>query len=180
MLIGIAQLITWPNNPVWLEYYKANILQKQWSGLILHEYPMVLSLALLCTIGISVPAFLLKKKLPKIKAFAYGSNILIIFSHFLDASATHRAIDFYGYYEKHVLPRFFIELFGTAFVMFPLKALLVFLFIFVIDIYIVKFMPEENDERFDYVVLFGLIKVVVIMVGLAPGLRDVFRLAMGV
>ena len=41
-------------------------------------------------------------------------------------------------------------------------------------------MPEENDERFDYVVLFGLIKVVVIMVGLAPGLRDVFRLAMGV
>jgi len=177
LLVGVALIIQWPNNPVWKEHYEVMV---NWTGMKMIEFPIVFGLALMVTAGICVPAFLLKSKYPKIGAFAMGPNVLIIFSHFLDASSTYRAIDIHGYYEKHVLPSFFIDFFGTALVMFPLKAMIIIPFIFLLDIYFLKEMPEDKDARMDYEILFGLVKLVVIMVGLAPGLRDVFRLGMGI
>ena len=64
--------------------------------------------------------------------------------------------------------------------MFPIKALIIILFIYLLDIHFMDSMPEEKEERYNYTVMFGLVKVVVLMVGLAPGLRDVFRLGMGI
>ncbi|MEZ5335484.1 MAG: DUF63 family protein [Methanolobus sp.] len=48
-------------------------------------------------------------------------NMTILWVHLMDASSTIAGIDYLGYYEKHVVPSYLIELTGTAFVMYPLK-----------------------------------------------------------
>jgi uncharacterized membrane protein len=98
---------------------------------------------------------------------------MLFFGHFLDASATFVAIDYYGYIEKHVLPTFLIELFNTAAVMLILKAILVILVIYFIDILYEKDFKSNPT-------MVGLIKIAVLVLGLAPGTRDVLRLAIGV
>jgi len=100
-------------------------------------------------------------------------NVLLFFGHFLDAAATYRGIDGYGYFEKHVLPSFLIGLTGTALVMFPLKAVVVILAIWMIDILFRKEL--EDDPR-----LVGLVKMAIFVLGVSPGIRDMLRLAMGV
>ena len=179
MLIGLAMLIQWPNNAVWHDHYIA-LPDTSYEGLNLMEFPIVFGLALLCTVIISAPCFLLRKKFTALKAFVLGPNLLILFGHFLDASATYRAIDHHGYTELHVLPDTLIQLTGTALVMFPIKALIIILFIYLLDIHYIDSIPEDEEKRFNYSIFFGLVKVVVLMVGLAPGLRDVFRLGMGI
>jgi len=177
MLLGFLILLQWPNNQVWYDHY---VSKKIWDGLNLIEIPIVLGLTLLCTLIFSGGAFLLRKKLPSLKPFYFGPNVLLLFGHFLDASATYRAIDFHNYSEKHVLPDLFIEAFDTAIVMFPIKAIILIAVIWLLDIYLMKRLPEDLEERENTILLFGLVKVMILMVGLAPGLRDIFRLAMGI
>nr|AGF92958.1 membrane protein containing DUF63 [uncultured organism] len=105
--------------------------------------------------------------------FTLPLNLAIVVSHLLDATATTRGMAAYGYVEKHVLPTFLIELTGTPLVMIPMKAALVFLVVYVLDV-----LYEE--EMMVYPGLKKLIKFVVIVLGLAPSLRNTFRLAMGV
>lgn len=87
-------------------------------------------------------------------------------SHMFDASVTFTSIQFFGYVEKHVLPNFLINLFGP-FVMFPLK--LIFL---IPVIYLINKNSEEKLRRFLLLVIF--------VMGIAPGLRNMLRLAMGI
>jgi uncharacterized membrane protein len=112
-------------------------------------------------------------KYPELKPFLWGTNLLLFFGHFLDASATFIAIDYYGYVEKHVLPTFLIDVFQTASVMFILKAIIVIIVIYFIDILYKKDFLENPT-------LTGLVKIAVLVLGLAPGIRDVMRLAIGV
>ena len=102
----------------------------------------------------------------------FGMNSLMIFSQFLDGAATFTGLDFYGYREKHVLPSFLIDLTGTAAVMFLLKFLVLLLAIYLLDV-------EYKREMAEHPKLLGLIKIVVIILGLAPGTRDMLRLAFG-
>ena len=90
-------------------------------------------------------------------------HVFIILSHMLDATATFVAIAFFGYAEQHVVPRFLISLYGP-WVMFPLKLLVVIPILYLID----KEMPPGDFKNF--------IKIVILILGLAPGLRDSIRL----
>ena len=90
-------------------------------------------------------------------------NIEIMGGHILDASATSFGLALFGYFEQHMLPGLFIEWFGTPFVMFPLKILVVG-----VALSAVEDIEEENYKNF--------IKLVVLILGAAPGLRDLLRI----
>jgi len=94
-------------------------------------------------------------------------NHLIVSAHLFDASATFTGVQFFGYTEKHVLPNFLIQQTG-AWIMFPLKLCVVITVIYLID----KTIEDETIRR--------LIKIVILILGLGPGIRDVGRMIIGV
>ncbi len=143
------------------------------SDLKMHVIPGIILLTLsawLLTLGL---VRLLKRKfdLPFKTGFK-SMNSLMILSQFLDGAATFTGIDFYGYQEKHVLPGLLIDLTGTAAVMFILKFLILLFAIYLLDVEYRKEMMKNPNMR-------ELIKLVVIVLGLAPGTRDMLRLAFG-
>jgi uncharacterized membrane protein len=98
----------------------------------------------------------------------YGKiNLSIISAHFFDASSTFIAVDYYGYFEQHVLPNSIYNLSGTAITMFPLKIIVICAGLYLIDKYI-------DDE-----LIAGTLKLAIFILGLAPGLRNFLSLAMG-
>ena len=94
-------------------------------------------------------------------------NFSLILAHLLDASATFIGVDFMGFREKHVVPNYLIERFGSSVVMFPLKILVVGFALHVID---------EEYEKDDLSRIF--IKFVVLILGLGPALRDLTLIAL--
>lgn len=104
--------------------------------------------------------------------FTNKLNLSILGVHLLDASSTFAGVDFLGYYEKHVVPALLIDLTGTALVMYPLKLL-----IFLPVIYILDTQFEEDDES---KTLKTFLKLVIIMLGLAPACRNTIRMMLGV
>ncbi len=95
-------------------------------------------------------------------------NLMIIYAHMLDASSTYIGVDWFSYYEKHVVPTFLIDLAGSAAIMFPLKLLILLPVLFMIDRSI-----EDPSLR-------NLVKLTLITLGLAPAVRNTLRLALGV
>ena len=93
---------------------------------------------------------------------------LLIFGQLLDASATSFGIDLHemSYVEQHVVGSALIEATGTAFSMFLLKLAVVIPAIYVLQLY----RKDGNQE------LFYLIVLAMIVVGLAPGIRDMVRM----
>lgn len=103
----------------------------------------------------------------------YASNILyklLIFGHMLDASATSYGIDLHPvhYMEQHVVGSSLIELTGTAFSMFLLKIAVLVPAVYVLEMY----RREGNSE------LWHLILLAMIVVGMAPGIRDLVRMVL--
>jgi len=103
-------------------------------------------------------------------------NISILFAHLLDASSTYVGMDWLGYYEKHVVPTFFIDLAGNftdhpALVMFPLKLLVFIPVFYLLD----RGMEDETDRK-----LIPLMKLVILVLGLSPAVRNTLRIMMGV
>ena len=96
--------------------------------------------------------------------------LTLYFGHFIDGSATYLGIDNYGYVEKHVLPTWFIETFGTAIVMLPLK-------FFVVTGVIVALENEEHKE--DQKQMISLLILFLLALGLGPGTRDILRIMFG-
>jgi uncharacterized membrane protein len=97
--------------------------------------------------------------------------ITLIFGHMLDASATSYGIDLHPalrYVEQHVVGSNLIEWTGTAFVMFPLKLIVLFPAIYVLELY-----RKEADPDFWHLVVLAMI-----IVGLAPGIRDMTRMVL--
>jgi len=95
-------------------------------------------------------------------------NIAILGAHLLDASSTTVAIDILtGYSGKHVVENYLIELTGTGAVMYPLKLLLLIPMLYLID------------SEFDEVELRDLLKLVVLVLGLAPGCRNTILILFG-
>ena len=95
---------------------------------------------------------------------------MLIFGHMLDASATSFGIDLHSirYSEQHVVGSALINLTGTAFVMFPLK-----LIVLIPGIYILELYRREGASGIWYLILLAMI-----MVGLAPGIRDMVRMVL--
>ena len=103
-------------------------------------------------------------------------NISILFAHMLDASSTYVGMDWLGYYEKHVVPTFFIDMAGNftdhpALVMYPLKLLVFIPVFYMLD----SQLDNEKDKK-----LLPLMKLVILVLGLSPAVRNTLRILMGV
>jgi uncharacterized membrane protein len=99
-------------------------------------------------------------------------NLSILWVHLLDASSTIVGIDMLGYYEKHVVPAYLIDLTGTATVMYPLK-----LAIFLPVLYLLDTQFDEDDEA---QTLKTFVKMVIIVLGLSPACRNTIRMTLGI
>ncbi len=108
--------------------------------------------------------YLVHLKFPKAMT---RENFAVLAAHMLDASSTFVSISFFGYAEQHVLPTFLIENFGPV-AMFPLKFFVVGAILYLFD----KDMEDKKANEF--------FKLVILTLGLAPGLRDTLRLAVPV
>jgi len=114
-----------------------------------------------------VPAYLIYKYLNGIK---YG---LVVFAQGLDGAATFFMIDIFGrlegiyYWEQHVVSRAIGGLFGTYFTFYLLKI--------IISSGIAYFTKREkmNENEKSYILLL------IMIVGFAPGIRDVLRMTLG-
>lgn len=95
--------------------------------------------------------------------------LALIASQFLDASATGYALELHplGYYEQHVLGGWLIGVTGTGYSMFILKTVILIIGIWVLE----KFRREEG-----FGIIWHLIILVMIVVGLGPGVRDLVRM----
>jgi len=103
-------------------------------------------------------------------------NISILFTHILDASSTFIGMDWLNYYEKHVVPTFFIDLAGKftshpSIVMYPLKLIVFIPVLYMLD----NDFEAEKDKK-----LIGLLKLTILVLGLSPAVRNTLRIMMGV
>ncbi|MFA4955552.1 MAG: DUF63 family protein [Candidatus Methanoperedens sp.] len=103
-------------------------------------------------------------------------NISILFTHLLDASSTFIGMDWLNYYEKHVVPTFFIDLAGKftshpSIVMYPLKLIVFIPVLYMLD----NDFEAEKDKK-----LIGLMKLTILVLGLSPAVRNTLRIMMGV
>ncbi len=96
---------------------------------------------------------------------------LLIFGHMFDASATSFGIDLHEikYVEQHVVGGALIDATGTAFSMYLLK-----LIVLIPGIYILEMYRREGGSK----ALWHLILFAMIVVGLAPGIRDMVRMVL--
>lgn len=98
----------------------------------------------------------------------------IVGAHALDGAATFFIIDFFGkisgksYFEQHVLPSFIGETFGSFFPFYLLKV--------AIASGAAWFIANEKEAGADEK---NFIALLLIIIGLAPGLRDMLRMAVG-
>ncbi len=100
------------------------------------------------------------------KDFFSFENKTVLSAHMFDATTTFVSIQYFPYYEQHVLPQFLIGIFGPA-VMFALKLIVVSFVLYYID-------KEQNNEQKIF------IKILILILGLGPGVRNMMRLIMGV
>ena len=103
--------------------------------------------------------------LEKIKK--YKINFSILLAHLFDASTTYVAVEYFNYYEQHVLPNALNQLFDTYLTLFPMKIIVIVAVLYIIDQY------------FDDLMIKNLLKLTVFVLGLAPGLRNILTLAIG-
>ena len=97
--------------------------------------------------------------------------LTLLFGQLLDASATSFGIDLHPsirYIEQHVVGSFLIDWAHTAFVMFPLKLVVLFPAVWVME----QYRREANPA------FWNLVLLAMITVGLAPGIRDMTRMVL--
>jgi len=95
-------------------------------------------------------------------------NLHLIGAHILDATTTFVGIEFFSYSEKHFLPNFLINFFGTSAVLYPIKIAII-----LFAIYVLEYRKYDTYTK-------SLIKLLIFVVGFAPGVRNMLRLAVGV
>jgi uncharacterized membrane protein len=137
------------------------------------EILVILLIALTCATATFALYWALSSRYPKAKAFIAPVATVLFLSHYIDGAATYRGLDVYGYGEKHVLPNLLIGAAGTAAVMLLLKFLVITAVVYLLDV-----AYKEDLDRSP--TLAWLVKVAVLVLGLAPGIRDALRLTMGV
>ena len=93
---------------------------------------------------------------------------MALLAHLFDASSTFIAVDFFGYWEQHVLPGALTSLTGSAFVLYPLK-----ISVILISLYLI-------DDNIDDEIVKNTLKLCIFILGFAPGLRNFLSLIMGV
>jgi len=97
-------------------------------------------------------------------------NAFLLGVHMFDASTTFVALQYFPYYEQHVLSNFVIAFVG------PVGQFLIKLPIVLIVLYFLeRELPKKEDEN-----MKNFFKVAILILGLAPGLRNFLRLGIGV
>jgi uncharacterized membrane protein len=155
--------------PYWKPMLIIGLALSIWNLLLI---PLVtlhpLALILGMTLGWAGLLFLLhfignRFKITPLKRVFTRVNFSVISFHMLDASATFASLAFFGYSEQHVLPNILIPFLGPA-SMFLLKLLVLIPVLYIID-------RETEPGNFR-----NFLKICIIILGLAPGLRDMLRL----
>lgn len=136
------------------------------------NFPMRIFPPILMAAGITGALYFLSGFHEKAGIFKMPSNVAIIFAHLFDGSATFIGIDYYGFYEEHLLPDILINAAGTAFVMIPLKIVVVFLALY----YVEKWYNEEielgKEDPKKIAQQYHILKFVFFYLGFGPGMRD--------
>jgi uncharacterized membrane protein len=153
-MIGIA----WSAINVWLLFTNA-VSFNVWI------FAVILSVGIALSFFVYAIAHLLNFALLKDRV-----NAFVLDGQLLDATATSFGLTFLPYAEKHVVPNFLIEATGTAFVMYPLKLAVTIPVLFIID----QYLKNESKN------LVGLVKLAILTVGLAPAIRDILRMTLGI
>lgn len=145
------------------------------AGLVLWLPHFILLLPFMKYILHAIPILALTA-IPAIIAWKYLKNdiyTLIIAGHALDGAATFYVIDIFGpaigklYFEQHVVGGFIGKVFGTFFAFYLIK-----LIISGAVAHLLK--KEEEDENFK-----NFIALAIMIMGFAPGIRDVLRMVVG-
>ncbi|HIP25096.1 MAG TPA: DUF63 family protein [Archaeoglobus profundus] len=89
-------------------------------------------------------------------------SLTVFFAHMLDCSSTYVGVQYLGYRELHVLPRYLISMFGP-WIMIPIKFTIFLILLYLLD--------KEKDNQ-----LKNFLKFVLIVLGLAPALRNSLRM----
>jgi uncharacterized membrane protein len=159
--------------PYWKTMLVIGIALCLWNVIIMPFHSVIPLLIILpITLAWTGLFFLIRKSAVHFKKKDLASlfshaNVVILGSHMLDASATFTALTFFGYAEQHVLPNLIIPVLGPA-SMFLLKLVVLIPVLWIIDKY-----AEKGDFK-------NFLKIVILILGLAPGLRDMIRLVAGV
>jgi uncharacterized membrane protein len=131
----------------------------------------VLTIIPAMAVGATLFVFVFMRYILKWEYVTHPLYITLLFGQLLDASATSYGIDLHPvvhYIEQHVVGSFLIELTHTAFVMFPLKLVVLFPAIYIMELY-----RREANPAFWHLVLLAMI-----VVGFAPGIRDMMRMVL--
>ena len=102
-----------------------------------------------------------------IKFEKFALDLGIVFSHMLDVSATYVGVTFYGYGEQHFLVRLATDIFGSSLIFYLLDFVGVVLVLLVLE----RILRKEQE-------LLGLFRLTLIVLGLAPALRDILRVGL--
>lgn len=97
-------------------------------------------------------------------------NITILGAHLLDACSTYIGVDYLGYHAKHVIEQALIKNTGSALGMIALKIM-----VFIPILYLLQHYFTEEDRE-----LKNLALLAILMLGLAPGLRNMLRMTLGI
>lgn len=133
--------------------------------------PYVPLFVIVAGIGLTFTFYLVARHF-KSSIFTDPLNLSILMVHLMDASSTYIGVDKLGYFEKHVVPTYLINLTGTALVMYPLKLIIFIGVLYVLD------TQFDDDER--SVNLKVLIKMVILVLGLSPATRNTIRMMLGI
>jgi len=91
-------------------------------------------------------------------------NKIVTGLHVFDGTVTFVSLNYFGYYEQHVLPRYLINLFGTPLSFVFLKFVVIVSVLLLID----KYSKDKDFNNF--------IKLIIGILGAATGTRDFLRL----
>lgn len=145
------------------------------AGLVLWLFHFLLLIPFMQYIMDAIPILILTL-IPTIIAWKYFKNdiySLIVAGHALDGAATFYVIDVFGpkveklYFEQHVVGGFIGATFGTFFAFYLVKLAISFGVAHLLK-------KEKEDENFK-----NFIALAIMIMGFAPGIRDVLRMVLG-
>jgi len=127
------------------------------------------------SVGWAVVMFALNRLSEKIKALSVFTreNSGLLWAHMFDASTTFTALQFFaqsGYYEQHVLSGAVINALGPV-GQFALKLVVLIPVLWLLD----RELPRKQDAQ-----LRGFLKIAILILGLALGVRNGLRLGFGI
>jgi uncharacterized membrane protein len=150
-----------------LIWFFANLIILLWNEKII--FPWVL-LAVTGISGILVAVvYILGVKLHA-RFLTDSLNVSVLAAHLLDASSSYIGIDMLGYSGKHVIERMIVAYTGSAAGMYLLKLVILIPVLYILDTHI-----DEKDMELKNLILLALL-----VIGLAPAVRNTLRMMLGV